>query len=606
MTLEDSKSFASNVLDYINKLLGNNFKVVNFWRFTEQLHIHDLLSLPYMCLVVLHIWMKNKNGFIEISDIIFDIIRNYLHRATSDQQRKSIIEDVSYITSINLQNDQTTFLKWNIEMEHRYALHVLSRIAAHIFLSKIETEPVKANVPQLVSITDSDLKRMCETGLLTEPLSLSAKNNISNMSFPGRLICEFFVSMFIALQEGKDFDFIFSNRTTSLQNSMIIDILYQLSDTRTKAIIHKAIETSGKEKIPTKGDQRRNDLNEKSLFFIHSSDSSSIQWLQWHMNNDACYANKLLFMSTALHCIDTITSLELTNHDNNENLVFHLPFLPVLKMLKLDIYKCTLRLCKEWGNHVPCKLEQSVIKSVKINTATLSVLTKSLSLCAGLERLELFPSILWTDDDIVLQNKSGGDNYSWNKLSKQIENNQKLKILELNNLMLPGVVDTLISRLNRYQNLETLKLKNASSIIQDQPPLYHAYDINKDDDFKPHTTIKLTQLSLERLQLQQSPINFLFHTERNEEPINNSIKVLYISALEMPKTSWETFACQIGNMRLTEFRLSNVNSGDSLQIILNSIGEIKTMECLSFHKIGTGKITQNFSFLSNMKALSKL
>ncbi|KAL3869584.1 hypothetical protein ACJMK2_042252 [Sinanodonta woodiana] len=609
MTFEDSISYASNVLDHKNKLHGKNFKVVNFLRFTEQLHVQNLLSVPFICIVLLHVWMKNENSFIEMTDIMFDIIRYYLHRATSDQQRKEFIEYASDIRSTNVHIDLTIFDKWNVHKEHIYIMHVLCRIAAQIFVSEVEREPIKLNVPQIFPITDednSDLQRICETGLLTEPLSLSADTKISDSSFPDRLICEFFVSMFIALRKGKDCDFILSRMTASVENSMILHILYQLSDTLTNKIIHKAISNFRKENTTTMGEEKHNDLNEKCRFFITSNKASPVVWLKSLMCNDALNASNLLFLSTTLQCIDKITALELTNNENNESLVFLLPFLPFLKSLTLDINNCTLLLYKEWDNHLPCELKQIVIRSVNINCVTLSVLNSTLSFCAGLEKMELCPSVVWTDDDINVRKRTDVDSYSWNKLSKHIENYTKLKILELQNMILPGEIDTLLSRLNRYQNLEILTLTNVTSTSQERPSLSPSCDTDNDDDVRPYTKINLTQLSLEKLKLKQSPMDILFNPATNGKPIENNITVLSISLLELPATSWGTLGRQIGIMSLTEFNLSNVNPGDYLQNLLDGISESKTLDHLSLSKIGMGKIILSFSFLSKMKRLSHL
>ncbi|KAL3869580.1 hypothetical protein ACJMK2_042248 [Sinanodonta woodiana] len=609
MTPEESMSYASNVLDYINRLHSKNFKFVNFWRFTKQLHVNDLLNVPYICLVLLHVWMKNETRFIEITDILFDIVRFYLHRATSDQQRKKCIEDASDIRSTNVHNDMTIFSKWNVQNEHIYILHSLSRIAAQIIFSQVEREPIQLNVPQIFSISDeddSDLQCICETGLLTEPLSLSADTKISDMSFPDRLILEFFVSMFIALRKGKDCDFVLSRMTASVENSMILHILYQLSDTLTNKIIHKAIKKFRKENTTTMGEEKHNDLNEKCRFFITSNKTSPVIWLKSLMCNDALNASKLLFLSTTLQCIDTITTLELTNNENNVNLVFQLPFLPVLKILTLDINNCTLLLCKEWGNNLPCELKQVVIKSVNINCVTLSVLNSTLSFCAGLEKMELCPSVVWMDDDINVRKRTDVDSYSWNKLSKHIENYTKLKILELQNLILPGEVETLLSRLNRYQNLEILTLTNVSSTSQERPSLSPSCYTDKDDDVRPYTKVNLTELSLEKLKLKQSPFDVLFNPATNGKPIENNINKLSITALELPETLWATLGSQIGNLSITEFNLSNVNPGDYLQNLLDGISESKTLDHLSLSKIGTGKMIPSFTFLHKMRTLSQL
>ncbi|KAL3869643.1 hypothetical protein ACJMK2_042308 [Sinanodonta woodiana] len=611
MTLEDSISYASNVLNHNNKLHGKNFKVVNFWRFTKQLHVQNLLSVPYICIVLLHVWMKNENCFIEMTDIMFDIIRYYLHRATSDQQRKEFIEYASDIRSTNVHIDLTIFDKWNIQKEHIYILHVLCRIAAQIFVSEVEREPIKLNVPLIFPITDednSDLQLICETGLLTEPLSLSAGTKISDSSFPDRLICEFFVSMFIALRKGKDCDFILSRITASVENSMILHILYQLSDTLTNKIIHKAINKFRKENTTTMGEKKHNDLNEKCRFFITSNKTSPVLWLKRLLCNGALNASRLLFLSTTLQCIDQITTLELTNNEKNERLVFQLPFLPFLKSLTLDINNCTLLLCKEWDNHLPCelKLKQIVMRSVNMNYVTLSVLNSTLSFCAGLEKMELCPSVVWMDDDINVRKRTDVDSYSWNKLSKHIENYTKLKILELQNLILPGEVETLLSRLNRYQNLEILTLTNVSSTSQERPSLSPSCYTDKDDDVRPYTKVNLTELSLEKLKLKQSPFDVLFNPATNGKPIENNINMLSITALELPETLWATLGSQIGNLSITEFNLSNVNPGDYLQNLLDGISESKTLDHLSLSKIGTGKMIPSFTFLHKMRTLSQL
>ncbi|KAL3869640.1 hypothetical protein ACJMK2_042305, partial [Sinanodonta woodiana] len=609
MTPEDSKLYASNVLDYINRLHGKNLKIVNFCRFTEQLHVQDLLSVPYICLVLLHVWMENENCFIEATDILFDIIRFYLLRATSDQQRREFIEDTSYIRSTNVLNDLTKFNKWKVLKEHRYFLHVLSRIAIQKFYCEIEREPMKQNVPQLFPIKDEDdidMQRICETGLLTEPLSLSANKKASDMLFPDRIIYEFFVSLCIALREGKDCDFISPWLATSVQPSMVIQILFQLSDSLTNDIIHRAIEIFDKEDTTNMGDNGRNYSNEKIVFSIASSDGSAVLWLQRLMCNDAINEHKLMLMSTALHCIDTITSLEFKIDLNNENLVLHLPCLPVLESLTLDISKCTLVLCKEWDTRVPCKLKHVVIGSVSISKCILSLLICYLAECEGLETLKLSPSVVWTDEGMKLQKKPHLEAYSWNKLSKHIETYRKLKILELQNLILPGEVDILLSRLNRYQNLEILTLTNVSSIIQKQPSLSPSCDTDNDDDVIQYTKVNLTQLSLDKIKLKQSPINFMFNSATKGKPNGNNINVFSISALEMPETSWETLGRQISNLSLTEFHLSSVNPGDSLQIILDGIGQIKTLNSLTLRKIVTGKNIPSFLFLSKMNKLSQI
>ncbi|KAL3869639.1 hypothetical protein ACJMK2_042304 [Sinanodonta woodiana] len=127
------------------------------------------------------------------------------------------------------------------------------------------------------------------------------------------------------------------------------------------------------------------------------------------------------------------------------------------------------------------------------------------------------------DDDINLRKRTDLDTYSWNKLSKHIENERKLKILELQNLIFPGEVDTLLSRLNRCPNIEILTLKNVSS-IQERTVMSLSCDTDNDDDVRPYTKINLTKLSLEKLILKQSPIDVLFNPATKGKSIKNNIR----------------------------------------------------------------------------------
>ncbi|KAK3584971.1 hypothetical protein CHS0354_009663 [Potamilus streckersoni] len=607
MTLEDATAYASSILKHINQLHEKNFRFEDFWRFTEHLHINDLLSVPYICLVILHVWMENENCFTEITHILFNIIYYYLQSATSDQQRKEFIESVSDRRTTVAQTDMTKLNKWNLAMEHEYLLHVLSRVAAQILYSEIEREPSKLILPQIfpsIDEDDRDLRRICESGLLTEPLSLSANKKVSDMTFPDRLIFQFFVSIFIALREGQDCDFILSNMTASMQNSMIIHMLFQLSDKLVKTIVDKTIKSFKTENTNSIG----NESNEKCRYCITFSNASPVLWLHSFMYNDAFHATKLLFLSTALHCIDKLNSLELTNHENNENLVFQIPCLSELERLTLDINNCTLLLCKEWDSHIPRKLKEVVIRSVNINTGTLGLFIHALGLCAGLEKLELFPSLIWTDDNNNLSKRPNLANYSWNELSKCIQGNTKLKTLEFNSLILFGVVDTLLSRLFRYENLENITLKNLSSTYQEHSPPFHSCCTDRGKDDIKKNKMKLTQFSLEKLKLFNSPMDFLFFTTKNGETktVTNKLKVLTISKLEMPEKSWETLGSQIGYLTLSELRLSSITPGGSLQILLDSIGTCKEIKRLFLCNINTGNTTPRFSFLANLKQLSKL
>ncbi|KAL3869631.1 hypothetical protein ACJMK2_042296 [Sinanodonta woodiana] len=188
----------------------------------------------------------------------------------------------------------------------------------------------------------------------------------------------------------------------------------------------------------------------------------------------------------------------------------------MLESLIFDIQNFTLLLCKKWEDREPLNLKCIVIKSVNINTGTMGQLMKVLRLCSDLQTLELVPSAGSTaDNNCITPTASDPASYTWNKLSNGLEKNNKLKSLKLHNLILVGEVDTLLSHLNRYQNIQSVNLGNARNIIQQHSSELHLHPTKrKRNEYNTKCKIELTHLELEQLYIIHSPINFIFDTTK--------------------------------------------------------------------------------------------
>ncbi|KAL3869630.1 hypothetical protein ACJMK2_042295 [Sinanodonta woodiana] len=615
MDIDDAKIYALRLMWSINRLHGKNLIFENFWDFAEHLQVQSLLRVPYMCLLIMYIWMRNKNNFIEVTDVLLEFMNHYIRHALSDHSRKECIDKRFGSKCMEGNKLITKLNKWPLLTQYSHLLYVLSRVAAAMFTSKVKKHNRELKLPKVFSITDEDrldIEAVCETGLLTELLSLSAKKYISSLLFSDIIICEFFVSVFVALQEGKDCDFIVSSGNSCLQNSMIIHMLFQLSNTVTKCIMVKACKNLTIEST----DSTRSDgssLSKKSITYSiteRNFENKPVLWLQWLMYKNAPSKHKLLFLTTALHCIDSLISLVLEEQGNKAKLVFWLPFIKTLETLRLNISNCSLLLCKEWYDMTQSVLKDVVIQSVHIHKGSMELLIKSLSLSTSLERLELEPAVPGTENNDIFPETSELAHFSWIQLSKMIKENKQLKYLKLSNLCLIGEVDTVVSSLNHYGNLEIVQLNNLGNVFQQTSLSFHSPDLSRvnDTDHKLPDKINLKELALEKLTLLHSPINFMFRMTKNGETniFQNNFKILRLSAVEMPPESWEKLGNQIGLLKLSDIHLHNISPSGSAQIFLDGIGKCKQLEHISFIKFDTGEIGPYFTFLRNLKGLSTL
>ncbi|KAL3869633.1 hypothetical protein ACJMK2_042298 [Sinanodonta woodiana] len=615
MDINDSKIYARRLVESINRLHGKNLIFENFWDFAEHLQVQSLLRVPYMCQLLMYIWMINKNNFIEVTDVLLEFINQYIRHALSDHSRKVRIDKSFGSKYMEVNKYITKLNKWPLLIKYSHLLYVLSRVAAAMLTSEVEKNNRELKLPKVFSITDEDrldIEAVCKTGLLTELLSLSANKTVSSLLFSDIIICEFFVSVFVALQEGKDCDFIVSSGSSCLQNSMIIHMLFQLSNTVTKCILVKArknLKTENTDYMSCDGSSHSN----KSITYSITEKNFGIKpvsWLQWLMYKKEPNENKFLFLTTALHFIDSLISLVLEDHGNNVKLVFWLPFLKTLETLRLNINNCSLLLCKEWHAKTQSALKEVVIQSVHINKGSLELLIKSLSLSTSLERLEITPALPVTEHNDIIPETSELAHFTWIQLAQMIKENKKLKSLKLSNLSFIGEVDTVVSNLNLYANLEIVELSNLSNVTQHTSSLLNTPGLSrvKDTNHKLPDKINLKVLVLEKLTLLHSPINFMFRWTKNGEThiVKNYLKVLRLSAVDMPSVSWEKLGNQLGLLKLSEFHLLNVSPKGSAQILLDGIGKCDELEQISIINMDTGEIAPYFTFLKYLKGLSSL
>ncbi|KAL3869629.1 hypothetical protein ACJMK2_042294 [Sinanodonta woodiana] len=613
MDIETSKHFARELIKRICGLQGNTYE--KFWKFVEHFQVQSLLKVPYLCLLIFHVWMKNENPYIETTDILFRIVNYYLLRAMMDPQRKELIKNVFGKQSRNVKTYIAKLSQYPKLMQHEHFLRVLSCVAAKILLPEIETKHSTFKVTERLAITNKNyfqVLALCETGLLTESFVTPSNRKQSYLlSFSDRIIFEFFVTIFIVLQEGKECEFIVSSGSSCLQNSMIIHMLFELSDGDKVVtdVIDKA--RNNLESRNSMGNTGRKAgtnccITQKSTH----SDPEPIRWLQWLMYNDVLDEKRLLFLTPALYCSDALTSLVLELHENDKNLVFRLPFLSMIETLIVDIQKCTLLLCKEWDNRVPRHLKDAVIKSVNINIGTICLLMKAFGLCPDLESLELVPSENVTaDDNYITPTTSGILPYSWNKLSKDMRNKKKLKTIKLKNLILVGEVYKFLSHLNCYPSIESVDLDNAKTIIEQTSSELHLSDTdNKGNEYKPKDKIESTNLELEKHNITHSPNKCIFSMTKKHKQnlINTNLKVLSLTAINMPDGSWRTFGNQISSLPITDLHLRCVHPRESLNILLEGISKCEKLQRLSLCEMDTGKSTPDFSFLAKLKELLKL
>ncbi|KAL3868605.1 hypothetical protein ACJMK2_041405 [Sinanodonta woodiana] len=396
---ERSAAYASKVLRILNQQ-NKESNLNNFLTFTRYLHVQSLLQLPYLCLMLLVVWMENKNPYIEITDILLRIVEHILESEETVTRCTTKIMTLSQIISAkvltNVQKLDDRFI--NI----RNLMYELSRTTEEIFQSKSK---LLTNEDRLFDETSSKgrdtlpLEVLHDIGLITESFPLKSVESPSTVTFTNMLIYQLFVSMAIVLRKGRVFEYIISDLEVALKHSMVIHMLYQFSPTLVKEICVEL------RKLKTyKHDKHvlSDETNTKVTYSItkvsKGDNFHQLKWLQYLMYKGDLDDEKLLLLTNVLRSLDSLTSLVVENNENNDELVFWLPCSQTLEKLKLSITKCTLLLCLEWNYQIPIKLREVHIRYVVIRSRDEQVLSKALLSCQNIKKPEISLTVVSTDD----------------------------------------------------------------------------------------------------------------------------------------------------------------------------------------------------------------
>ncbi|KAL3868600.1 hypothetical protein ACJMK2_041401 [Sinanodonta woodiana] len=396
---ERSAAYASKVLRILNQQ-NKESNLNNFLTFTRYLHVQSLLQLPYLCLMLLVVWMENKNPYIEITDILLRIVEHILEseetvtRCTTKIMTLSQIISAKVLTNVKKLDDR--FI--NI----RNLMYELSRTTEEIFQSKSK---LLTNEDRLFDETSSKgrdtlpLEVLHDIGLITESFPLQSVESPSTVTFTNMLIYQLFVSMAIVLRKGRVFEYIVSDLEVALKHSMVIHMLYQFSPTLVKEICVEL------RKLKTyKHDKHvlSDETNTKVTYSItkvsKGGNFHQLKWLQYLMYKGDLDDEKLLLLTNVLRSLDSLNSLVVENNENNDELVFWLPCSQTLEKLKLSITNCTLLLCLEWNYQIPIKLREVHIRYVVIRSRDEQVLSKALLSCQNIKKPEISLTVVSTDD----------------------------------------------------------------------------------------------------------------------------------------------------------------------------------------------------------------
>ncbi|KAK3584973.1 hypothetical protein CHS0354_009665 [Potamilus streckersoni] len=621
MTQEKSKIYIEKVCMSLAGQHKKLFSADDFLMFTKYLHLKHMLKTPYLCLTLLSVWTR-KTSFIEITDVLLDIVEHCLRRARTDERVKKNIKDLLQEKSFDVQISVSKLSRWPFLVKHWYLLYELSMIAADIFVSETKRvlDDERILCENLTRRKDTiTLRVMYDTGLLTESMSLNSEKNLSNVSFVNVLLYELFVSLAVILKNGHTFDHIVSSEEVFLKNSVIIHMVCQLSEDAGREFFSN-IEMLKKGEFESFAINKVfSNPNAKVRYSLTCQDVKMVsqkifrhefhhRWMESVLYKGALDDEKLSFLRNYVQYVNNLYSLELENNENVQHLIFWVPWLPFVYQLILKINNCTLLLCKEWNYAKRSSLKRIVIESVSINRSTVGLLAKALRFCENLTILEMNPAVVLTDGSDILSESFDLTNYSWRQLLKNIQDMKKLQSLKLNNLTLVGEVDTFLSGLGRCKILEILELKNLRGT--DNSPSLNPTDTSRDNDDneKPVKQLRLKEINLEQLILLHSPINFLFYITRENKTkiVKNGISTICISAVDMSEESWETLGTHIGALSLSKLILNNVNSRCPVQTFLDGISKCESLQVLSICTMDTAEITPEFTFLKQMKNLSEL
>ncbi|KAL3868599.1 hypothetical protein ACJMK2_041400, partial [Sinanodonta woodiana] len=389
---ERSAAFASKVLRRLNT--HNKESDINtFLTFARNLHVQSLLELPYLCLMLLFVWMENKHAYIEITDILLRIVEHILQTEERDTRCN---EKILKLSRRNSPKIHTNIKKLDDRFVNiRNLMYELSMTTEEIFLHKSN---ILSNEEKLFHKTTArgmdtlPFEVLHDIGLITVLVRLK-----STVPFTNTLIYQLFVSMAIAFKKGYVFEHIVSDLTVALKHSMIIHMLWQFSPTLGKEIFVKLRKLQNKKHEKLSVGKLKKKFRYSITKLSKGDNYHQLTYLQLLMYKGDLDDEKLLFLTNALRSMNSLTSLVLENNENNDELVFWLPCHQSLEKLELNINKCTLLLCPEWNKLIPMKLKEIIIKSVIISGRDIDVLGKALRSC-NLRKFEMFPTVVRTGD----------------------------------------------------------------------------------------------------------------------------------------------------------------------------------------------------------------
>ncbi|KAL3868601.1 hypothetical protein ACJMK2_041402 [Sinanodonta woodiana] len=397
--LERSAAYASKVLRRFNQQ-NKESNINNFLTFTRNLHVQSLLQLPYLCLLLLFVWMENRKPFIEITDILLRIVEHILDSEETVMQCNAKINTLSQRNVPNVHRHVTKLDDRFVYI--RNLMYQLSMTTEQIFLSESTILTHKVRPFQDDPAIERDtlpFEVLHDIGLIIEHVPLKSDVSISTVNFTNMLIYQLFVSMAIAFKKGLVFKYLVSDPEVALKHSMIIHMLWQFSPKLGKKIfvelrkfkIHKFKQLGF-------GEHSNTCRCRYSIRYISNEETYQLTWLKLLLYKGDLDDDKLLLLTNALRSRVSLTTLVLENNENNDDLVFWLPCSESLEKLTLNINKCTLLVCSEWNNQIPIQLRKVVIKSVNISSRDHEVLCRAIHSCPKIENLEMSPTVVSAGD----------------------------------------------------------------------------------------------------------------------------------------------------------------------------------------------------------------
>ncbi|KAL3872623.1 hypothetical protein ACJMK2_035838 [Sinanodonta woodiana] len=572
MIPDKSKEYVSKVLDVLCDRRGETLNINHFWKFAKHMQVQSMCNTPLLCLSLILSWINSQTDGGDLTEVILTVVEGCIRHAIARMgDRPNISNDMG---ELNFTENKRII---RCLTEHSYLLNVVCFAAEKLWCTKLQD---CADVDIIFAETDpkyNEIELCFETGILIKPIKEVFGTKGAQITFSHPLLFDFFVALSIAKGNRELFTRYITTKDDVIKHCYMIHMLCQIAPSIGQDLMKNVSKIYDKDN-DKRASEKMEVLEQKLICKIKCKKDNRLKWLQRLIRLDELSNAKLSILSDGMAFDKDLTHFRLELPENRNELIFRLPILPKLQVLRIDIRNCTLMLQEEqkWKKVELFNINELVIKSVHVDVTTTGCIIKAISSCNDLVTLEFCPK----DDsnEVVAAQSNLKLMYSWGLLAKAIPNMTKLKIFRLHNLEVGEHLPVLLDILCRSPKMEILDLK-------------HLKETGTGEMLIPDDSVQ----------------GFSTCTHHETTFTKGTQKRLQLTKNEMSETSWLALSERLETLSPHILHIEQVHQSYMvLEKLLQGIGKCTDLNILSICNIRARNESVSFTALRNLHKLTTL